>query len=194
MLVSVRPMADHDLPCVESALPSSDSDVHARRLDDQRGGLATYFVAWLGQQSVGHTLVRWNGTGNIVLSARLSERVRHPYIEGLAVHPDWQSRTIGTQILAAVEREAVRRGHQEIGLAVALDNVRARALYDRLGYRDAGVGVFASDWAHFDDFGRRHVETETCVYLVKCLEAGTSCSPDRTAQVANVHAASEEHP
>jgi len=170
--VVVRALAPDELVLVEQLLPSQDRDVHAKRLGSQRSGSATYYIAWLGDRPVGHTLVRWGGSGNPLLATATSPPPVHPYIEGLAVHPAYRSRSIGSQIIEAGERESLRRGFREIGLAVGVENVRARALYARLGYQDLGLGEFPNIWSYRDDTGQRHVEIESCIYLMKPLVAG----------------------
>jgi ribosomal protein S18 acetylase RimI-like enzyme len=122
--------------------------------------------------------VRWGGSGNPLLATASSPPPAHPYIEGLAVHPAYRSRSIGAQIIEVAERESIRRGFREIGLAVGVENVRARALYARLGYRDLGVGEFPNIWSYRDDAGQRHVEIESCIYLVKPLSTVDRRSDD----------------
>lgn len=170
--VVVRALAPDELVLVEELLPSQDRDVHARRLGSQRSGSATYYIAWLGDRPVGHTLVRWGGSGNPLLATPGGPGPVHPYIEGLAVHPAYRSRSIGRQIIETAERESIRRGFREIGLAVGVENVRARALYAQLGYRDLGLGEFPNIWSYRDGAGQRHVEIESCIYLVKQLGSG----------------------
>jgi ribosomal protein S18 acetylase RimI-like enzyme len=42
---------------------------------------------------------------------------------------------VGTRLLDAIAAEAVARGFREVRLDVVEENPRARALYERLGYR-----------------------------------------------------------
>lgn len=74
----------------------------------------------------------WRGA----LIGRLSREVDNTrfLIDGLAVAPDWRGRGIGAALLAALEAEAWRRGYRMMRLDVADANVRARALYLRLGF------------------------------------------------------------
>ena len=187
--VVVRALLPDELVLVEELLPSQERDVHARRLATQRSGSATYFIAWLGDRPVGHTLVRWGGSGNPLLARPDAPAPAHPYIEGLAVHQAYRSRGIGSQVIAAAEHDATRRGYREIGLAVGVENVRARALYVRLGYRDLGLGEFPNIWSYRDDAGQRHVEIESCIYLLKSLRpadeaaaSGASASDDASTE------------
>ena len=176
--VQVLPLEPEELVLIEELLPSPERDIHARRLSTQQSGSATYYVAWLGARPVGHALVRWGGSGNPLLNSTQAGPIVHPYIEGLAVHPAYQSRGIGTKIISAVEHESIRRGHSEIGLAVSVENVRARELYSRLGFQDLGLGEFPNIWSYRDDTGQRHVEIETCVYLMKSLATPSDGAPD----------------
>lgn len=177
--VDVRPIADEELGLLQQALPPEHPEAHVRRLADQRAGRVTYLVAWLGDRPVGHALVRWGGSTNPELRWRLGPERRHPYLEALLVHPAFRSRRVGSQILAAAERLVRARGGWEIGLAVGCQNGRARALYERLGYREIGVGTFVSDWSYVDEHGNEVAETELCRYLVKPL-AGAARGPAAT--------------
>lgn len=55
-------------------------------------------------------------------------------IEGLAVHPDWRSRGLGSRLITALSHEARLHGYPALRLDVAEQNTRARALYERLGF------------------------------------------------------------
>ena len=168
--VDVRPLAAEDLAHIQQALPPEHPEAHVRRLGDQRVGRVTYLVAWADGQAVGHALVRWGGTTNPELRWLLGREERHPYVEALLVHPDLRSRSVGTQILAAAEALVRHRGIRRIGLAVAVANVRARTLYERLGYQDAGAGEFENAWSYVDEAGNEVASSETCIYLVKALD------------------------
>lgn len=52
----------------------------------------------------------------------------------LATHPDLQGRGLGARLIRACEARIRARGIPRASLAVELDNPRARALYERLGY------------------------------------------------------------
>jgi ribosomal-protein-alanine N-acetyltransferase len=57
----------------------------------------------------------------------------------IAVAPEARRRGIGAALLAAFEAEAATRGAAVAYLEVASDNPAARALYDRSGWRQAGL-------------------------------------------------------
>ena len=56
-----------------------------------------------------------------------------------------------------------------VGLAVGLENVRARSLYERLGYTPWEHGSFEVSWDAPDHPSGR--ESETCIYMLKLLSA-----------------------
>ncbi|WP_406735695.1 GNAT family N-acetyltransferase [Thioclava sp. GXIMD4215] len=56
-------------------------------------------------------------------------------VDGLSVRADQRSRGIGAALITAVCTEARRRGYVQLRLDVVKENMRARALYERLGFR-----------------------------------------------------------
>jgi GNAT superfamily N-acetyltransferase len=92
-----------------------------------------------------------------------------PTLSDIAVHPRYQSRGIGSQLMDLAEHVAAQRGYHQVGLSAALENVRARALYERRGYRDSGLGTHCKRWPYLDERGQEHWREDTCVRLVKML-------------------------
>jgi ribosomal protein S18 acetylase RimI-like enzyme len=56
-------------------------------------------------------------------------------LDGLCVAPAARGQGIGRALIEAICAEAARRGHDEVRLDVVDTNPRARALYERLGFR-----------------------------------------------------------
>lgn len=56
-------------------------------------------------------------------------------INGIAVHPEYRSRGIGTRLIARAEQTARERGSNSIGVASIFKRTKAHELYERLGYR-----------------------------------------------------------
>jgi len=185
---TIRALAASELAALDRGLRPAHPSVHATRLADQYAGQVLYLIAWIEHGSashgtasvhdvgaddrprdrpVGHVLIRWRGSSNPAIRIAMARRGRHPYLEDLLVHPEFRSRSIGSQLLDAAEREALAHGYHHVGLAVALENVRARALYERQGYRDAEIGQFASWSSYLDGDGRLQTRVEQCVYLMK---------------------------
>jgi ribosomal protein S18 acetylase RimI-like enzyme len=75
----------------------------------------------------------------LVLSAleRDVENLRF-LMDGIFVEPAAQGRGVGSCLLEAIAQEAAARGYEEVRLDVIDSNARARALYERRGYRAVG--------------------------------------------------------
>ena len=68
----------------------------------------------------------------------LLERAEHPdtlLMDGIAVDPELRGRGVGTQLLAAVERQARALGKSDIRLDVIDTNPGAKRLYERFGFK-----------------------------------------------------------
>jgi ribosomal protein S18 acetylase RimI-like enzyme len=144
--IDVRELTEDELELVDARLPLS-------RLD----GVQTYLVAWDDEEPVGHAHVAWERT-----------KLGVPEIQDVYVLPDCRRRGVATALNTAAERAAASRGHERISLGVGIANVGARRLYERLGYRDAGIApqriagtiVIRGEPVEVDD---------TLLYLVKEL-------------------------
>jgi GNAT superfamily N-acetyltransferase len=97
------------------------------RLMEMAAGRAEYLVMDDAGVAIGHVLLVFGGS---------IYRPGYPDIEDLRVLEARRGQGIGTQLIEACEQLARERGHTQIGLAVDPDlNQRAKALYERLGYR-----------------------------------------------------------
>jgi ribosomal-protein-alanine N-acetyltransferase len=77
--------------------------------------------------------------GVVVGYCGLMVAVDDGHVTTLAVDPAWHRRTIGTRLLLALAREAIRRGATSLTLEVRVGNTGAQELYRRFGFRPAGV-------------------------------------------------------
>jgi ribosomal protein S18 acetylase RimI-like enzyme len=68
---------------------------------------------------------------------RLSEDAGHIWM--LAVHERFQSLGAGARLIAALEKKIIDHGRSLARMLVEHDNPRARVLYERLGYSEAGA-------------------------------------------------------
>lgn len=66
------------------------------------------------------------------------------FINTLAVFPDSQGQGIGTYLLSYAENKAREMHYNKCALSVEVSNLRARSLYERLGYRVVETITF--DW------------------------------------------------
>lgn len=108
-VIAVRALGRGDRDRVGSVLP-------LHRLGQPR---ARYLVAWDGDAAVGHVCIDWRDPAEL---------------QDLWVLPERRGEGIGATLVAAVEAAAAKRGRRAVRLSVGIDNDRARALYERLGY------------------------------------------------------------
>jgi GNAT superfamily N-acetyltransferase len=91
------------------------------------------------------------------------------FLEELIVLEAYRSQGIGTAILAEAEQRARGHGIARMAIGVGVDNHRARALYERLGYADAGLGAFEDAGVFANTRGDMVHWQERWEFLVKAL-------------------------
>jgi GNAT superfamily N-acetyltransferase len=127
---------------LERDLSDGPPDRHKKRFEEQRANRATYVIAWLEDQPVGTLLINWLGSDLAAVRAHVGDI---PEAADLEVRTDLRSRGIGGRLLCHGEDLVHARSHERLGLAVAIRNVKARELYEWLGYRDWGHGTYEGD-------------------------------------------------
>lgn len=86
----------------------------------------------------------------------------------LNVHPDHQSRGLGTLVIRELETRALARGCTTTALSVEKENVRARALYERLGYHTVGSTI--ESWERESESGRVFTYFADCYVMNRRLD------------------------
>lgn len=95
-------------------------DGFRRALTVQRSGRCVYLVAEEAKRPI--------ATGQLIVYGDNVE------IADVAVAPDWRGRGVGTALITVLTRIATYAGFDSVEICVMQDNVRARALYERLGF------------------------------------------------------------
>lgn len=168
--MDIRECRALDVAALERWQPTGPNQTHAARLLRQQGGASTFLVAWLdGGSPVGSCEVLWAGCEAGEVRDRFPDC---PELSSLQVWPaEQRSRGFGRALIAAAEDRARQRGRAMLGLGVADDNPRARALYTRLGYTDADC-PYTDRYSWLDRDGVRHDVADPARFLVKPLAAG----------------------
>ncbi len=149
-MIEVRPLSEKDVGTVDGALPLN-------RLAQWRRERSLFLIAWDDDRPVGHAHLAWGET-----------KVGAPEIQDVYVAEGSRRRGVATALTHAAEAEALARGHDRLSLSVGTGNVAAHALYDRLGFADAGL---EPERVHGTIMlrGKPFEVDDTLVYLVKRL-------------------------
>lgn len=173
--ILIRPLREEELELLDQMNRGWDKGrplaLHVRRLAMQQKGDAVYLFAWDQERPVGHALLELTGPMREPMRSSLTNCA---HISDLFVIPGCWSRGVGTRLMDEAEALAARQGFIQVGLAVAIDNDRALALYERRGYIDMGFGEQAVSWTYTDPQGQEQVQNDVLVYLVKLLKREVS--------------------
>ena len=99
---------------------------------------ARTFWSELGQLDTRHYLVALD-QGLVVGYAGLCAYPDEAFVQTIGVAPRAQGEGLGAQLLQALLDEAARRRKTTVSLEVRADNDKAQRLYERFGFRPAGV-------------------------------------------------------
>jgi ribosomal protein S18 acetylase RimI-like enzyme len=148
-LITIRQALRSDLP----ALEWDGEYIHYRRLyadsfDQVEKGQAILWVAdFNGSGIIGQLFVQFNSQRRAIADGSY-----RAYIYAFRVRPTYRGFGIGTRIIQTAEDDLNRRGFHRVCLNVARDNLKARYLYERLGYHI--VAAEPGEWSYLDHLGR----------------------------------------
>jgi ribosomal protein S18 acetylase RimI-like enzyme len=154
--VTVRDLAHADLADLRWCGPPS----HLRNVSGQLDRAARGEVVYLA-------LCGPAGLPIAVGGADLARRAGTGRLYQLAVLPELQSCGLGTRLIGALEDRVRERGLSRVDLGVGEDNLRARALYERLGY--VAYGSEVDRWSYERDDGSAAMVEDLCTLLGKDL-------------------------
>ncbi|MEO5918278.1 MAG: ribosomal protein S18-alanine N-acetyltransferase [Candidatus Limnocylindrales bacterium] len=128
MILRIEPMSEADLPEVhriERASFSVPWPDEAYRSELATNRLATYLVV--------------RASGAVVAYGGIWLMVDEAHVTTFAVDPAWRRQRVGETLLLALLDVAIARHAREATLEVRLSNVAARRLYEKYGFRPAGL-------------------------------------------------------
>jgi ribosomal protein S18 acetylase RimI-like enzyme len=157
----------NDLPVLNQLLHLwGPPDYHEQRVREQAEGVGLWLIAWRDDEPVGHLQIKWSGSDRPQLKVHVNDC---PQLSAIGVKPELRSEGIGTTLIEAAENIVRQKGYEQVGVGVSLDNVRARQLYERLGYKDWGHGTYRITWYRYRERGDKEQVEEMCIYLLKKL-------------------------
>jgi GNAT superfamily N-acetyltransferase len=159
--MDVRPCTTNELLTVERQWAGA-AEVARAHFAEQESGRTTFLIAWDGPDPLGWAVFSWDGC----LGA--NARTRFPdcaEVIHLQVRPEHRGHGVGSELIAAAEREIDGRGLWVAG-SVAANNPDALRLYLRLGYQRTGI-VDVSEYSWTDAHGVVHQEHETNELIIK---------------------------
>ena len=162
--VDVRVASWADLAPLMAAL--GQERYFADRLARQDSGRGMLLVALLDGRPVGGVYL-WLEPAEEADVRRYLPGV--PLLGHLEVLPELRGRRIGTEIMRVAEERLRRLGHERVALGVDMDNHRAAALYERLGYSHWGYAPADTSQEVYHPDGRVERVPEKCYILVKDL-------------------------
>jgi ribosomal protein S18 acetylase RimI-like enzyme len=165
---AIRPIEERDL----AALEWDGVYLHFRRLfrqayEDMKIGTRQLLMMEhkATGEMVGQVFIQWSSS-----DPRYADGTRRGYLYALRIKPAFQSRGLGTRMLIAAEIELRRRGMDTASIGVEKDNSRARALYERQGYRI--IGDDPGRWSYLDHEGTIREVLEPAWLMEKRIHEG----------------------
>ena len=168
-LVVIRQAEKEDLPALEWEGEYRHFRIlFAEAYQRAERGEAVMWVAELPERGIiGQLFVQINGKEPEKIFFLSKEDSGRAYVYGFRVRPDYQRSGIGSRLLKTAEADLARRGFRKIALNVGRENLAARRLYERFGYR-----VVASEqgiWSYLDPDGNRQQVCEPAWRMEKYL-------------------------
>ncbi len=160
--ICIRPiqMGDIDRLCqgLNPQMGANDEAGHRSYADMQSRGEGVYLIAWDGDVPVGHLFIRWTGNTEVPrIVDRCPQAAQYadcPEFIELYVVPERRSQGIGARLVMRGLQLSRERGAVQATICVNTDNPRARALYERLGFVEPGIGTFTTSGVLIDEAGR----------------------------------------
>jgi ribosomal protein S18 acetylase RimI-like enzyme len=157
--IAIRYLRERDNLALEWQGGADLRDWYQAQWQGHREGHVCVLIADFNNYPIGQAAIHWRG------------KPTHPHIpdiQSLRVFPAFHGMGIGSRLLEACERVVRERGFDRVSLAVGTENVRARALYERIGYAPIGE-VYTDTWHFVDARGEVQHMSENVIDLVKAL-------------------------
>jgi len=162
--LTIRVITYEDLPDLEW----DGEFTHYRRLyanafQQQKKGETIMWIAELPEVGIiGQAFVQLVGS-----RPELADGFMRAYIYSVRVRPLYRNLGIGSQLMKIAEEDLIQRGFLYVTLNVGKDNLKAKQLYERLGYEV--VADEPGNWSYQDHRGKRQSVHEPAWRMQKQL-------------------------
>lgn len=157
--IAVRELRESDSRGLEWHGGSHLRSWYDEQWENHRDQKIFVMVAALRDFPIGQVAIHWHG------------KISHPHIpdvQSFRVFAAFRGTGIGTHLLDCCENFVANRSHERLSLSVAIENARARTLYERLGYSVISSS-YEDHWEYTDACGERRLVTETILDMMKEL-------------------------
>ena len=168
--IVIRKAEESELELLEREFSPGDvSRYHFQRFEEQQKGKGIYLIAWHEDVPVGHLLVEWGGPQDQTVATQIDVRGR-AYLFAVETRGEYRRRGVATKMVQEGEKLAREHGCEWTGLEVGrVSNPEARKLYEKLGYKDWGLGELIVSCSYLRGDGQRYTEFEVAIYMDKKL-------------------------
>ncbi len=164
-VVRIRQAHEDDLPGMEG----DGEYAHFRRLYKQhfQNSRSGNTLIWVAENEEGEIV------GQVFLSllsnqSELADGIHRAYLFSFRLKPAYRNHGLGGHILEFMESYLLKRGFDTLRINVARDNLLARRMYERHGYRV--VGPEEGRWHYQDQYGHWQAVHEPAWRMLKKLK------------------------
>ena len=161
----IRILRESDTPLLEWHGGTDLRDWYQKQWRAHETGEITVLVADFNDFPIGQAAIHWHGKPT---------HPQIPDIQSLRVFGAFQGMGIGTKLIHACESAVRHRvehegeDHTRISISVSVENPRAKALYERLGFVVVG-DTYEDKWHYVDARGQTIYQSEIVYDLVKAI-------------------------
>jgi GNAT superfamily N-acetyltransferase len=164
---TVRDAEVADVPALVAIKGGGSEAIHLDRLRDAQDPSFRYLVLAADREVIGFACLVFRRPSSW---SDADDPEHLPQIVDLRVKESHRGRGYGSRFLGALERIAAAAGYRHLYLGVdPLNNPRAHALYERLGYRPLQSEPHRDAWEFRDSAGQVHRGEGWAVDMVKTL-------------------------
>lgn len=128
----VRKIRTTDLPLLTQLFNYKDvNDMIAENTRDIEAGIIDIFALFDGAKIIGELRVKYISDDN-----RFTEKGKRAYLYAFRVHQKYQGKGLGSFLLENVLLILAENGYREFTVGVEDDNLRARYMYEKNGFKE----------------------------------------------------------